>query len=613
METLQLDDVCRVVSPATFRTGRALSSQWICEYPTGTLLKILEFDSSEVGRQRARVQTQLKYIFGWISIRTAGLVYLVEKVDADEATNFEIPEATKLCGLEVDLSFDRLEPESVRAASIHAIDRIKSDPDFISLSQQTLMERIQGLFWSASRGPESEDFGQLRCNVWASVSFRRDGIEGLAIVAVLLISQHAAVQDLGTTFNRLYEEILCLEDTDADTLFNVHGETHQALTAAKALAKKCQSTADGMLLPDSSWQRQWPDPRIVVQELERGSNKLKTFQEDASKISAQRRVFVARLKAVVEARAATEAVSATTLLADALTPGKRLDFPLVTEICERATSDASELAQVAETLEAMLQSQHLPTRLKVLTIANELLYDDSACQTLASKAAFLNVDLAEHDPEEEPNMALELAAANANILASEISRRLASVAVAVHGSCFSFKSAAASTSSLGGSATSWLASVARTPERQDAQLEPLSWARTRSAIRALELRVRSSTASAEDAIGVLDQTYRSFEHTTGSILRLQGASEAADADFHELTESFLSSAALVQSSALDWKCQVVDAADIVAPHQPAASCYISQLKISSKALGKFLGRATSVGDSLNACLAVLLARRSESP
>ena len=144
METLQLDDVCRVVSPATFRTGRALSSQWICEYPTGTLLKILEFDSSEVGRQRARVQTQLKYIFGWISIRTAGLVYLVEKVDADEATNFEIPEATKLCGLEVDLSFDRLEPESVRAASIHAIDRIKSDPDFISLSQQTLMERIQG-------------------------------------------------------------------------------------------------------------------------------------------------------------------------------------------------------------------------------------------------------------------------------------------------------------------------------------------------------------------------------------------------------------------------------------------------------------------------------------
>ena len=70
-------------------------------------------------------------------------------------------------------------------------------------------------------------------------------------------------------------------------------------------------------------------------------------------------------------------------------------------------------------LQAMLQSQHLPTRLKVLTIANELLYDDSACQTLASKAAFLNVDLAEHDPEEEPNMALELAAANANILASE--------------------------------------------------------------------------------------------------------------------------------------------------------------------------------------------------
>ena len=167
-------------------------------------------------------------------------------------------------------------------------------------------------------------------------------------------------------------------------------------------------------------------------------------------------------------------------------------------------------------LQATLQSQHLPTRLKVLTIANELLYDDSACQTLASKAVFLNVDLAEHDPEEEPNMALELAAANANILASEISRRLASVAVA-HGSCISFKSIASTSASGSASApASWLASVARTPERQDAQLEPLSWSRTRSAIRALELRVRSSTASAEDAIGVLDQTYRSFEHTTGS-------------------------------------------------------------------------------------------------
>ena len=152
METLQLDDVCRVVSPATLRTGRALSSQWICEYPPGALLKILEFDSSEVGRQRARVQTQLKYIFGWISIRTAGLVYLVEKVDADEATHFDIPEATKLCDFEIDLSFDRLEPESVRAASVHAIDRIKSDPDFISLSQQTLMERIQGRATLVTRG-----------------------------------------------------------------------------------------------------------------------------------------------------------------------------------------------------------------------------------------------------------------------------------------------------------------------------------------------------------------------------------------------------------------------------------------------------------------------------
>ena len=162
----------------------------------------------------------------------------------------------------------------------------------------------------------------------------------------------------------------------------------------------------------------------------------------------------------------------------------------------------------------MLQSQDLPTRLKVLTITNEMLYDDAACQTFASKAAFLNLDLAEqHEPEQEPNMALELAAANANILASEIARRLSLVAVAVHGSCFSFKPAASASASSG-----WLTSVARTPERQDVQLEPLSWSRSRSALRALELQVRNATASVADAVAVLDQIYRSFQHNTESIL-----------------------------------------------------------------------------------------------
>lgn len=137
---IQPGDVCRVVSPATLRTGRELKSQWICECPEGTLLKIIEYDSSEMGRQRAHVQTQVAYIFGWISIRTASLDYLVKTVE--EEIIFEIPEAALLCGFDVDLSFK--DPTNIRTATTYAIDRIKSQPAFLLLSQQTFAERIQG-------------------------------------------------------------------------------------------------------------------------------------------------------------------------------------------------------------------------------------------------------------------------------------------------------------------------------------------------------------------------------------------------------------------------------------------------------------------------------------
>ena len=598
MDHVQRGDVCRVISPATLRTGKFLTSQWICEFQAGTLLEILDIDSGEVGRRRARVQTQLAHLHGWISLRTAGLDYLVEKLDDDELT-FQIPEATQICGQYVP-PFSSEDAGSIEAALAHVIAHIKAHPDFLLLSApQTLSERIAHFWGRGSRNSLEQELEQ-RHNVWSSLSFRQDPIEGLGIVAMLLISQQAAMLELVKTFGRLHEEIWCLEDTDADTLFHVHGETRQALTLAKELAKKCESVAFGLMLPDISWKRPWPDPTKVVDALDRGKTKLQYFQDSASRISGQRRIFVARLKAAVEARAATEAVSAITLLSEVLKPGKRLDFPLVTELYDRATSDASELAQVADTMEALLDSPDLPTRLKVLTIINELLYDDSARQVFASRGSFLRIG---HASAEETNMALELAAANANLLASEISRRLSSEAAivqAVQAGCFSVLHQTSN--------ASWLTSVARTPERQDAQLEPLSWSRTRSAICALDARFRSGTASAADAISVLDQIYRSFEHATGSILKLQQSMDhACDNDFRELTEGFLLSAAHVQSSALEWKCQVVDAADVAAPDQPSSNSIITQ-KLS-RPLSKFLGRANSVGDSLNACLTVLLARR----
>ncbi len=51
---------------------------------------------------------------------------------------------------------------------------------------------IPGFFWAS--GLESKELS--RRSVWASLSFREDAIEGLATVAMLLISLHAAVQEL---------------------------------------------------------------------------------------------------------------------------------------------------------------------------------------------------------------------------------------------------------------------------------------------------------------------------------------------------------------------------------------------------------------------------------
>ena len=58
--------------------------------------------------------------------------------------------------------------------------------------------------------------------------------------------------------------------------------------------------------------------------------KLEAFQVAAQRIQAQRRTFVARLKAAVEARAATEAMSAAALLRDVVAGGRHLDFPMAT-------------------------------------------------------------------------------------------------------------------------------------------------------------------------------------------------------------------------------------------------------------------------------------------
>jgi len=80
-------------------------------------------------------------------------------------------------------------------------------------------------------------------------------------------------------------------------------------------------------------------------------------------------------------------VSAQRLLAQALAVDGRVDFPIVTEICERVSEDALQLAAVVRLLSSALQVGHtsddLSRQVKALTIAHELLYD-----ALARRAMF---------------------------------------------------------------------------------------------------------------------------------------------------------------------------------------------------------------------------------
>lgn len=109
---------------------------------------------------------------------------------------------------------------------------------------------------------------------------------------------------------------------------------------------------------------------------------------------------------------------------------------------------------------------------------------------------------------------------------------------------------------------------------------------------------------------VLDECYRSFESAASSIEKL--LLQPVDQDFRELVESFLHSAALVQRGALDWKLEASWGRGLEAIlWSQVVNC--EQLpRPRLQQLQRFLHRAVSVGDSLNACLAVLLARASPS-
>lgn len=86
--------------------------------------------------------------------------------------------------------------------------------------------------------------------------------------------------------------------------------------------------------------------------------------------------------------------TASDILAEALAGDAHVDFPMVTEICERTRCDALELATLTCLLASVLGDcslgEDLSRQLKAVTVAHELLYDESARKALAAAPGLLD-------------------------------------------------------------------------------------------------------------------------------------------------------------------------------------------------------------------------------
>ncbi|CAE8591103.1 unnamed protein product, partial [Polarella glacialis] len=165
-------------------------------------------------------------------------------------------------------------------------------------------------------------------------------------------------------------DLECLDDGGAESLFSSPGRLRQELAQLDWVCDECdelQVHAFGSLASKDA---------------------LASFLEEAA---------VARAKAAIEAMDAEERASAAGLLAEALAPGSRVDFPCVTvtEICQRVADRPAESRRGMDLLFSALagklsadKATHQDARrrkLKALTIAHELLYDENVLQEFASR------------------------------------------------------------------------------------------------------------------------------------------------------------------------------------------------------------------------------------
>eukprot|EP00931_Biecheleriopsis_adriatica_P036299 TRINITY_DN20916_c0_g1_i2.p1 TRINITY_DN20916_c0_g1~~TRINITY_DN20916_c0_g1_i2.p1 ORF type:complete len:693 (-),score=184.47 TRINITY_DN20916_c0_g1_i2:67-1863(-) len=212
----------------------------------------------------------------------------------------------------------------------------------------------------------------------------------------LLLSLEACQQNL----ERVQVDLECLDDGGAESLFGSPGKLKSELTHLQAVHKACEA----LQTRTKSWVR------CFVQATGNaiGLEALADFVDEAVAVkdslllrcgecAARRRAAVARAKAAIEAAGAEERASAAGLLQEALSPQSRVDFPCVTEICQRVADRPEEAEASADLLFSALASKEdsspqqneraeAPRRkLKALTIAHELLYDERVLQEFASR------------------------------------------------------------------------------------------------------------------------------------------------------------------------------------------------------------------------------------
>lgn len=236
-----------------------------------------------------------------------------------------------------------------------------------------------------------------------------DEVVAAAVLIPALVGVASALRRLELRLTRLAEEFCGLDVCEAEALFSTSGAFASTAAEAEETARLCgaaaaQTLAGSRTLGDAMEVLERRNIVVALTALEAGTEALSGFLSAATSLAARQDAAVLRAKesnnvivvhaqATVQTRAFVEVASARALLSAALAEGRRLDFPVVTEICERVHGDASELTAVTRLLADTLRDggASASRRLKALTVAHELLYDERACGALAATPGLLEV------------------------------------------------------------------------------------------------------------------------------------------------------------------------------------------------------------------------------